>query len=496
MYKKIVEKNTLLHNEWLMNGQDPELINVDGTLFIQGNGVDAYVIAYRDIEGKLKELTSYARIYNTYKMSVELEVVGDIKVEIGVFKYYTFGYKETQFYTIQDKIQFLSEGIDSLYFIFRLQGSGTLKVQKLLIEAVDVCYRKEESEKGKQVEAFYEQWKKNKTEQESVQVEKALKMATILDEFSFQCWQYEANCQQLSYTKWQEEIEAFKPHLLFVESAWQGKNNSWANRIARWGDYCDEEVIKLVKYCKEKRIPTVFWDKEGFTNFHYFINTASLFDYVGVTDENILEIHQSMRNKGNVFILPFAAQPVLHHSNGRLEKQLGDIAFAGSWYGEKYPSRMREMEIILKPTIPFNLHIYDRNYDKSQEVKDVQWEWPQMYRECIVGKLPYLAMVEAYRQYKVFLSVQSIKESKWMIPRRIYELLASGTPVISSRSEGILHQFKEDIYVSESEVETKKLVQTILEGGGEVEKRRKRAQCKILEEHTYSNRLKVILDKL
>src|SRR5690625_7869692 len=46
-------------------------------------------------------------------------------------------------------------------------------------------------------------------------------------------------------------------------------------------------------------------------------------------------------------------------------------------------------------------------------------------------------MLAAYRNYKVFLNVISVTESPSMCARRVFEILASGTPVVSGESAAI-----------------------------------------------------------
>ncbi|MGL5675359.1 MAG: CgeB family protein [Cellulosilyticaceae bacterium] len=497
MRKNILQIQAFKVSEWLVSLGEPMMCYRDGQMVITHTGLETCTMAYRDLEHKLKKLITLTDRYNTYEIITHIVRSGGVEVEIGIAKYYTNGSSETTFYPPNQPIQLLSESLDSIYIVLRFKGSGKVRIEKLTIEAIDKVYLNYETDKAKKIDVFYDTWRQKKALEEPVKVpENALKIACILDEFSYECWRYEAQFMQLTSDKWQEEIEAFAPDMLLVESAWQGKNGSWTSRIARLGAYYDENMRQLIKYCNQKKIPTVFWDKEGINNFYYFISTASLFDYVGVTDENVLAIHQGMSKKERAFILPFAAQPLLHHNRGRMESPLGKVAFAGSWYGEKYRQRMRDMEYILKPAIQYNLEIFDRNYDKKEMVQNKQWQWPEIYQKCIVGKLPYSAMNEAYRQYEMFLNVQSIHESKWMIPRRIYELLACGTPIISSDSDGIRAQFGEEVFIANSEEETVTFIEKILSQSETVTQRVERGMHKVYSQHTYKHRLQEILNRL
>lgn len=59
-----------------------------------------------------------------------------------------------------------------------------------------------------------------------------INIACILDIFSYECFKYEATFFQLGTQNWKEIMIDKKPKLLFVESAWQGFNQEWINKIA------------------------------------------------------------------------------------------------------------------------------------------------------------------------------------------------------------------------------------------------------------------------
>ena len=92
------------------------------------------------------------------------------------------------------------------------------------------------------------------------------------------------------------------------------------------------------------------------------------------------------------------------------------------------------MHKLLEPAIEFGLDIYDRNYGTPQAK---HYRFPDRYQPYVRGALPYNEMVKAYRRYKVFLNVNTVSDSPTMFSRRVFELLACGTPVVSSRARGI-----------------------------------------------------------
>ncbi|WP_434797417.1 CgeB family protein [Terrisporobacter vanillatitrophus] len=315
-----------------------------------------------------------------------------------------------------------------------------------------------------------------------------IKMACILDEFTYECFSPECNLLQLKSMTWKNQIEEFQPDFLFVESAWYGVCKTWIGKIA-CEEKLDDTLLELVTYCNTKKIPTVFFNKEGLVNLFYFEKSSAIFDYVFVSDENIIPSQIELCNHPNVYPLSFAAQPKIHNSINKNKYKLGDVAFAGGWYSNKHDNRLKDFEYILKPALDYNIHIYDRNFHQRSMFEFLDKYWPKEYLDNIVGRLDYKYMVEAYKNYTVFLNVNSIHDSSYMVSRRVYEILACKTLLLSSYSKGIVHNFKDYVFISNSPDETKYLLQDILENSSVYEKKAKESQRYILENHTYANRL-------
>ncbi|MBU3811797.1 MAG: glycosyltransferase, partial [Candidatus Niameybacter stercoravium] len=297
----------------------------------------------------------------------------------------------------------------------------------------------------------------------------------------------------ITASHWKEELDTFKPEVLFVESAWHGKDHSCEQKIACYKQECSEELKELIQYCKQQGIKTVFWNKEGLVNFEYFKSASALFETVFVTDERMIEEQKQLCGHERVYILPFAAQPKLHNSINKHAYYLGEIAFAGNWYGDKHPRRLVDMQNILEPALEFDLDIYDRSYERRKELIQVGYYWPYPYRSSIVGGVSYEIMTQLYKYYHMFLNVNSVQDSKWMIARRVYEIMATKTVVVSGYALSIETQMKDYIYYSQSEEETRKILSFLIDHPILRDQKGKKAQRYILENHTYEKRLERIL---
>lgn len=323
-----------------------------------------------------------------------------------------------------------------------------------------------------------------------------IKIASILDEFSYNCFSHDVNIINLSYDQCLFEIESFNPNFLLVESAWNGYKNSWQGKIANKKGTIDFNLYNLINYCNKNNILTVFWNKEDFLNFDFFKNSSSLFDYIFLTDENIIPLQSDFSKHTNIYILEFAAQPKIHNSIDKNKYKLGDIAFAGSWYGSKYLNRLNDMNNIVKPSLKLGVDIFDRNYNNKSNLTYFDLYWPDEYLENIIGSLDYNLLVNTYKNYDLFLNVNSVKNSKHMISRRVYEIIGSKTPVLSSHSECITNSLSDYVYTSSNSKDTEFLIKDILSNNFNTRKICKKNQRFIIENHTYKNRLEYIFDTL
>jgi hypothetical protein len=68
---------------------------------------------------------------------------------------------------------------------------------------------------------------RHKLNNPSAVTNKKLRVASILDDFSFGSFSPECEMLQLSTQYWKVEMDEYKPDMLFVESAWRGKDGDW-----------------------------------------------------------------------------------------------------------------------------------------------------------------------------------------------------------------------------------------------------------------------------
>ncbi|WP_370221679.1 glycosyltransferase [Cytobacillus sp.] len=317
-----------------------------------------------------------------------------------------------------------------------------------------------------------------------------IKMAVIFDEFTTECFANE--CELISFTpgNWKHVLSANVPDLLMVESAWRGNGGAWTKKVQFTSEEAVEDLKELINWCNEHGVPTVFWNKEDPVHFNHFIKTAELFDYIFTTDANSVQSYKDACGHDRVDCLPFAAQPKIHNPL-TIGPRENAASFAGSFYA-KHVERSESMLRIFKEAIPYGLAIYDRNYDKVQQGLLKNNRFPDHLQPYIKGSLKYYEIDKSYKGYKVMINVNTVQHSPTMFARRVYEGLASGTPIISTHSDGVKALFGDLVCVSEDEAEIAEAFRILFEDEQEYRRIAREGINRVLASHTYLDRLEKI----
>ncbi len=315
-----------------------------------------------------------------------------------------------------------------------------------------------------------------------------LTVAVILDPFSELAFRYEWDqLALLPGGRWRVQAGDAAPDLLFVESAWQGNGGAWRLAMST-EDGPSEELRELVAWFRDRGVPTVFWNKEDPPNYDRFLETARLFDHVFTVDAERLPAYRADLGHDRVALLPFAAQPRIHTPVRRGPGRAYDVAFAGTYFAEKHPERRAQMDYLLAGSKDLGLDIYSR-----LQTDDARYRFPREYRRHIVGSLPYEQMLGAYTSYKVFLNVNSVTGSPTMCSRRLFELSAAETAVVTAPAAAVEPFFGDDLTVVH-DTESARLAIGALVGQAELRDRTAlRARQRVHREHLYRHRVDAVL---
>lgn len=315
-----------------------------------------------------------------------------------------------------------------------------------------------------------------------------IRMMSIFDEFSRECFAPHANLIEPRPDNAISLLNRDKPELLFVESTWRGNKSTWQYRVAKYVHPPGNELSNLVDECRGIGVPTIFWNKEDPVHFDNFINSAEKFDHIFTTAEEAIPRYQA-HCKAKVHALPFAAEVSLHNPIGSAQRN-SRVCFAGSYYANRFKERREDQLMLLDAASSFNLDIFDRNAGAVSK----DFSFPERFDSFIRGKLPYTEMNRAYRQYRVFLNVNSVIDSTTMFSRRVFELLACGTPIVSTVSTGVDRMFgKELVWTVRDRAEAEEAIRHLMQDDKEWRRRSLKGIRKVFAEHTFAHRFDQVL---
>ncbi|MCX5472047.1 glycosyltransferase [Alcaligenes sp. A-TC2] len=316
---------------------------------------------------------------------------------------------------------------------------------------------------------------------------KQLRVAGVMDEFTFHSYDPECELLQLHPEHCIEQLEKFKPHILFIESAWQGFEQLWKLKISTNGP----EINACIDWCKRNGVPTLFWNKEDPVHFGTFIPLAKQVDYVFTTDIDCVPKYKARVGHDHVYFLPFAAQPKTHNPLEIFDRK-DAFNFAGSYY-LRYPERQRDFAALIGAVKGLrSVDIYDRNADNPHP----HYTFPDEYKPMILGKLPFSEIDRAYKGYRYGINMNTIKQSQTMFARRVFELLASNTVVVSNFSRGTRLLFGDLVVSSDNQEQIAERMRPIISDELHYRKLRLLGLRKVMTEHTYAQRLAYIQAKL
>lgn len=502
-----IEMNTDKENMAVLNNTflevNAEVMYNPDTRVTMANSEDSLLISVPDLNKKFIyfsyaiENNSFNKIpehslvsvntKNLYKLTTPFVLHDEIDFTPTVIEYNKNG--KTNLIKLTNDSQFIKFQNDTtaVRLSYRFSGAGKVEVQPINIIEYEM-------------ETEYETVKWNSryeidTHMNTIKSIKDLRMAVIMDEFTYHSYKYEADLLRLTFDNWKNEIISFMPHFIFIESSWHGNNGDWSKKIAYVTDEKHSYIKELIAFAKSLNIPVVFWNKEDPVHFDHFIHTAKLCDFVFTTDQDRVDDYKAVCNHENVDVLQFAAQPVNHNPVKIQKERIEGISFAGSYYGLR-EERSKDMNRLFKASIPHNLSIYDRNYEFTKNGERLNFLFPEEFRKYILGTLPFYEIEKAYKGYKYMININTVKTSPTMYARRVYEGLASGTPIISNYSLGMEKQFGDIIGYSENEDELNHYLAKLNNNESEYNKVKQLGIRRVLSEHTYSQRLLQIASKL
>jgi hypothetical protein len=321
-----------------------------------------------------------------------------------------------------------------------------------------------------------------------------LKVALVADDLTNFCLGFECQVRHVTSLNQKLLFRFWKPDLLFVESAWCGRDNSWKFKIAGYPENPqrnNHKLARLVAYARARGIPTVFWNKEDGVHFDRFIDSAKLFDHIFTVDENCVPRYRSVVGPSvTVNTLMFPVQPATHNFTGFNFKHCR-ANFVGS-YGHHVHERRRfwqDQMFNAASRTGLGLTVIDRNSDRKSD----NYRYPSLPGLKVLPALPHPQTAQIYKDYLVSLNVNTIEDSATMYSRRLVEILACGGIAVTNPSPAVDRYFKDFCHVVHNAEEAADLFARLKHGLSTDDLARAEAGARyVLAEHTWAHRLQEI----
>ncbi len=309
---------------------------------------------------------------------------------------------------------------------------------------------------------------------------------SILDEFSEACLGPELTLVPAKRDGWPDQLD--DAAVVVAETAWRGNRGDWSYTMTKFAP--DGDLASLLDEARRRGVPSVLWNKEDPVSYETFLPVAKRFDVVVTTDADMVPRYREDLGHERVGTCMFAAQPAIHNPIGRPSGPLSSIAFAGAWRGHKYPERARQFAGLLEAAQRAgDLRIFDREPNHSVPGEG----FPAEFHDNIVGTLPYVRMVDEYRRHACFLNVNTVTTSPTMMSRRVFELLACRTPVVSSPSEAIERHLGHVVPTPSDPSAAHEVLARLVTDPDHRDRLGQRGYRAVMSEHTYQHRVGEVL---
>lgn len=323
---------------------------------------------------------------------------------------------------------------------------------------------------------------------------KDIQVAVILDEFSFNSFKPEFQPVILHPDNWKKQFEKNRPDLFLCESAWSGTDSEqrpWKGKVYTSSEFRQEnrqELLAILDYCKQHGIPTVFWNKEDPAHFddkkHNFVDTAIRFDHIFTTDDKCVSRYKLEYGHKSVDVLPFAVQPLLFNPI-ETSSRSRDVIFAGGWY-ENHHQRSADMRSMFDAVLKGGREL--KIYNRFSESDDPMHQYPEEYNRYTTPSIPHSRMPSVYKESEIGMTINTETRSNTMFARRVFELMACNTLVVSNYSQGVENFFGKNVIFLDRNPDA---LQNISQP--DIKAIREENLTTVLKGHTYEKRFEKIL---
>ena len=281
--------------------------------------------------------------------------------------------------------------------------------------------------------------------------------------------QYEADLLVLTRDGWRQQLERARPAFLLIESADEDRGGDWNGPADRDAASDTHELLQLLRYCRERGLQTVLWHTGGPLDAGGRLDAASEFDAIFTVDTDLVPRLREACGHGRVHVLPSAAEPHLHNPLREAGWPHYAVCLARARPSTASSPGAGDVRHLVDPALRFGLHVLDDP------------ESPER-------------MAAAYRCHDVFLNAAG--PSPTAVPRRVFESLACGTPVVSTDSPVLRDLLGDCVRLTRSAAGTTSHLEALLNDEETHAREAHLGYRSVHRRHTWRHRLDAIMARI
>lgn len=222
------------------------------------------------------------------------------------------------------------------------------------------------------------------------------------------------------------------PEILFIESFWNGKNNTWTFREKETNEFFIEILIDKLKKFGTK---IVFYNKEDPYHYKDFLWLAQYSDIIITVDKDkVCEYKEKFPNKKVIYNSFIINEKIFNAYS--TETKIDKIYFAGNYYNNRFKKRKIFLNNLFNYIDEKNIEfeIIDRSYN----ISNTTFGFPKIYDKFIkTGGFSIIELNEYIKKFKYGINVNSITETNSFVSRRLLEHITLGKIMISNYSKAV-----------------------------------------------------------
>lgn len=253
------------------------------------------------------------------------------------------------------------------------------------------------------------------------------KVGLIADEIQFTTFENTTNIFYIN-DKTCDDVLAQNIDLVVFITTWAGLYREYP---VSHNESTSSTLHRILKTIKAAGIPIAFYSKEDPPNFNHFAQFTSYADMIFTSSLAKIPEYQELNHKASVKNFTYGINPS-HCAPITNEHQNNKFMFAGTWWNEKYQSRVHATKSIFEYVVQNRLDFtfYNRNYYRNL----LRFKLPDKYKVYEQPALPYNELVEIYQNFQYHFNLNSVINDETMFAVRVLELQGIGKKIISNYS--------------------------------------------------------------